>query len=223
MTQKVNYIKHLNEVYSAMSEDDRLSPHHISLYLALFQLWNLERFKSPISINRTEVKKLSKIGSNNTYSKCLQELDSFGYIRYTPSFNPFKGSEVSCIRFDTGTDTGRRQQNGRQKGASLKGKEIYPSKQEKWEPPGLKEVEDFFEFLLSHEFGKAKLQAKDEAQKFVFHFSSKGWKVSGNTKMEDWHSAVRFWLLKAQEYSGKTEPKAGYLHTEIDKNYEEPL
>ena len=43
-------------------EDNRLNPSHISLYLALFQYWNLNRFSNPVSICRGEIMKLSKIG-----------------------------------------------------------------------------------------------------------------------------------------------------------------
>jgi hypothetical protein len=33
----MNYIKHLTGVFTFFAEDDRLSPYHISLYMALFQ------------------------------------------------------------------------------------------------------------------------------------------------------------------------------------------
>lgn len=49
--------------------------------------------------------KLSKIGSNNTYAKCLKELDSWGYLEYIPSHDPIKGSKVNMFTFDTTTKT----------------------------------------------------------------------------------------------------------------------
>ena len=36
----------------------------------------------------------------------MKELDMWGYIRYSPAANRHSGSEVSCIRFDTGSYTG---------------------------------------------------------------------------------------------------------------------
>lgn len=49
---------------------------------------------------------ISKIGSVNTYTKCLKELHAWGYIRYEPSFNPQRGSKVYLYRFDKGDDKG---------------------------------------------------------------------------------------------------------------------
>jgi hypothetical protein len=83
-----------------MAEDDRISPFHISLYFSLFQFWNLNRFKNPISIARQETMRLSKIGSINTYIKCVKELDKWGYIKYYPSHNPLKGSLVNMCNFN---------------------------------------------------------------------------------------------------------------------------
>jgi hypothetical protein len=102
----MNYVKHLNGFFERISGDSCLNPYHISLYLALFRLWNLNRFAGKFRINRTELMILSKINSVNTYAKCMKELDRWGYIRYYPSANRHSGSEVSCIRFDTGCYTG---------------------------------------------------------------------------------------------------------------------
>lgn len=84
-----------------VSLDDRLFPSHISLYMALFQIWNANRFENPVSIYRKEVLRLCKIGSLNTYHKCLHDLHDFGYIKYEPSHNQFIGSVVSLYNFDT--------------------------------------------------------------------------------------------------------------------------
>ncbi len=84
--------------------DDRLNPTHVSLYIALFTLWNLNRFENPISINRKEVMTISKIGSKHTYHKCLKELDEFGFFKYRPSHNPLKGSLIDMFIFGTSTE-----------------------------------------------------------------------------------------------------------------------
>src|SRR5665648_799066 len=84
-----------------------MTPYHISLYLALFQQWNLERFADHFAISRSEMMQVSRIGSVNTYARCMKELEQWGYIRYAPSSNLHTGSRVACIRFDTATDTAR--------------------------------------------------------------------------------------------------------------------
>lgn len=96
----MNYIRHLTGFYEKIHEDSRLNPTHISLYLALFQFWNLNHFQNPISISRHEMMKLSKIAALGTYHKCIKDLQDFGYIEYLPSFNPYKGSLVNLFNFE---------------------------------------------------------------------------------------------------------------------------
>ncbi|WP_228378825.1 hypothetical protein [Chryseobacterium hispalense] len=95
----MNYIKHLTGFYEKVIQDDTLNPTHISLYLALFQFWNFNRFRNPVSISRDEVMRISKINSNATYHKCLKNLHFSGYIDYQPSYNPFKGSQIVMLDF----------------------------------------------------------------------------------------------------------------------------
>lgn len=100
----MNYIKHLSGFFEKVSKDDRLNPTHISLYVSLFQFWNSYRFHNPISISRQEAMKVSKISSKVTYHKCIRELNDFGYLRYEPSYNPFKGSLVYLFDFQTNSE-----------------------------------------------------------------------------------------------------------------------
>lgn len=95
----MNYIKHLTGFFEKVALDKVLNPTHVSLYMALFQFWNCNRFRNPISINRDEVMRISKISSKATYHKCLKNLHSLGYINYEPSYNPFKGSHVILFNF----------------------------------------------------------------------------------------------------------------------------
>lgn len=90
----MNYIKHLTGFFNKSNQDHSISPTHISLYLALFQRWNLNRFKNPIIISREEMMITSKIKSKATYHKCMKELHERNYIIYKPSYNPYEGTEV---------------------------------------------------------------------------------------------------------------------------------
>src|SRR5690554_4691426 len=103
--EEVNYIHHMENTLVKFGNDQRVTPWHISLYLALFQIWNGTRFKKEISIHRSELMNLSKIGSANTYSKCLRQLSEWNYIKYTPSKSRFIASKVHMYRFDTTPDT----------------------------------------------------------------------------------------------------------------------
>lgn len=95
----MNYIKHLTGFFDKVANDRLLNPTHVSLYISLFQFWNYNRFKNPISISRDEVMRISKISSKATYHKCLKALHAQGYIKYEPSYNPFKGSHVYLFNF----------------------------------------------------------------------------------------------------------------------------
>jgi hypothetical protein len=90
-------VKELTSFFSAIREDHRIGTSHISLYMALFQLYNLNRFKNPISVNRSSIMKIAKIFGVATYHKCMRDLTEFGYINYEPSFNPIVKSQVSLL------------------------------------------------------------------------------------------------------------------------------
>ena len=97
----MNYLRHLNGFFERLAEDPRLSSYHISLYMAIFQHWNANRFSEQFTISRAEMMGLARIGSANTYARCMKELTDWGYIHYKASSNLHCGSTVSCIRFDS--------------------------------------------------------------------------------------------------------------------------
>lgn len=96
----MNYIKHLTGFFEKVSADFDLNPTHISLYMAIFQLWNQNRFQNPIGISRDELMRISKIASYATYHKCIKELDERNFVKYMPSYNPFKGSTLEVLNLD---------------------------------------------------------------------------------------------------------------------------
>jgi hypothetical protein len=96
----MNYIRHLTGFFDRVAREDRLNPTHISLYMSLFQFWNVNRFVNPISISRSEMMSVSKICSKATYHKVMKELHQFGFIKYEPSYNPFRGSSVTLLNFE---------------------------------------------------------------------------------------------------------------------------
>ena len=123
--ENINYIKHLNGIFGQFSKDDRLNPTHISLYMALFQLWNYKLFRKSFHIDREEAMDLAKIGSKSTYHRCIKELAHWGYIVYTPSHNPYKGSRVNM--FDFGTSNGQAQYPSRTQIGTSDGQALVPN------------------------------------------------------------------------------------------------
>ena len=101
----MNYIKHLTGFFNKINYETNLNPTHISLYLALFQCWNVNRFKNPTGISREEIMKSSKINSKATYHKCMKELELLGFMVYNPTFNPHSSSTIIMINFSEKIET----------------------------------------------------------------------------------------------------------------------
>ncbi len=206
----MNYIKQLTAAMNKFTEDDRLNPAHVSLYLALFQMWNVNRFRNPISINRNEMMTISKIGSRATYHKCIKDMHNWRYLEYRPSHNPLKGSKVYMFSFETSAKQDAVQVPSQLVGSS--NKQNKPSKQTKtMELPSLDEV-------------KAFLKNEDEAQKFYNYYQANGWKV-GKQKMQNWKAAAKNWMLKAKQFSNPKPQvqKRDNLRTDNNKSYDQPL
>jgi hypothetical protein len=234
----VNYIKQLTQALMRFSDDDRLNPSHVSLYLALFQFWNMNRFQNPISINRSEVMRVSKIGSNATYHRCIKQLDEWSYLEYIPSYNPMKGSKINMFIFETSSEqalNGNHPKNEQVVGQVLvpsinsinntnnnkqsKGESNSPNSkkrktQKRFSPPSLNEIIEFF---------KEKKANTDDAEKFFNHFESNGWKVGGRTKMKDWQAAARNWIKRSEEFKNEKNKTSSRLNVNESKNYDIPL
>lgn len=90
-------VKELTSFYSVVKGDHRIGTTHISLYMALFHFYNLNRLSNPIQITRTAVMEMAKINGFATYHKCMRDLAEYGYIEYIPSYNPAISSLVYLL------------------------------------------------------------------------------------------------------------------------------
>lgn len=231
---EVNYIQHLNAVFKAFQEDSRLNPTHISLYLALFQLWNHHRFRESFHVNREDVMKISKIGSKSTYHRCVKELNHYNYLVYNPSHNPFKGSKIKMLKF--GTTSGQVLEQAVYQGVPNQGQEVVRSNkhiqtnQNSYKLPKPKNEIEVLQFFKKEEWPEV------EAQKFFNHYQSIGWKIGGKIKIENWHASAKNWMLKAEELKQEKQKSElsqnaalslskgqDNLHTTRNKNYNKPL
>lgn len=224
----MNYINHLTDVIERFTCEENLNPAHVSLYLALFYLWNMNRFNNPLSVNRSEVMAVSRIGSKSTYHKCLKDLHAKGFIIYHPSHNPMKGSLIDMSIFGTTTGTTTGTSTGQ-----VVGQVLVPSinisntkKNNSFNIPSIEELKAFF-------------QNHEEAEKFFNYYSANGWKVGGKTPMKDWQAAGRNWIRRSQEFkqqsqntkksnsnaqpNGSASLSGGHLNVNQDKDYSVPL
>ncbi len=97
-------INYYRAFWARVAQDSRLTAHHVSLYDALLYVWNNNRFNNPLTLRRRELMQLSKIGSKDTYTKCLKELHKWNYIRYQPSANAQLRSQFYMFPFESSVD-----------------------------------------------------------------------------------------------------------------------
>lgn len=218
----MNYITHLNAIFLKFNQDKRLNATHISIYMAMFHHWNMNRFPDEFYINKQEIMLLSKIGSNPTYHRCLKQMTNWKYFKYMPSHNPYKGSKIKMIIFDTSKEQAiNKLETSIEHDVTSNintNKQIENSNKIKL-PIHENEVLFFF---------KEKGWANIEAKKFFNHYKSIGWKLGGKIEIIDWHSKAENWILKAEEIKDsiqKTDhPKnRDYLKTSKNKDYGRPL
>jgi hypothetical protein len=99
----MQYMEELSFFYRAIIDDCRIGATHISLYMALFQCWNLNCFESPVIFKSQKIMLMAKISSRTTYHKCMNDLVAYGYIKYTASYDPLVANQVylNCYNVDT--------------------------------------------------------------------------------------------------------------------------
>jgi len=98
-TQQLDPIGYLSDILQKASQDHRLKPTHLTVYIGLFQQWAQERFLNPFPIGSRNTMALAKISSRVTYHKCIKELHDLGYIYYCPSYDYYKGTLVYMSGF----------------------------------------------------------------------------------------------------------------------------
>lgn len=216
---EVNYIKHLNAIFSQFSKDSRLNPTHISLYLAFFQIWNYNRFRESFHVNREDVMKLSKIGSKSTYHRCTKELHNYSYLIYKPSHNPFKGSTIKMLIFETTSGQALDLAIPNQGQALVPSNKHIQTLENSYKLPKPKNERQVLDFFKKENWPEI------EAQKFYNHYQSIGWKIGGKIKIENWHASAKNWILKSEELKTKNEVSQNKDNLKIskNKNYNQPL
>lgn len=239
----MNYIKLLNAAFEKFFFDDRLNPTHISLYMALFQEWNSSRFADEFYVNRRDLMLASKIGSKSTYHRCVTDLDTWEYLSYLPSNNPYKGSKIKMAIIGTSDepDMGRynptleqlaeqyhpinrqaldshRPISGQALVSTINNtKQVNNIKQ----PKGWQAVFNFFE---------EKGFNADEGKKFFEHYETRNWQTSDGNEIRDWRALATNWMDRTELYaeenkSNKKQPSQikDNLRTTKNKDYGQPL
>jgi hypothetical protein len=90
----MDQFKPLSDFFNAIAGDPRISITHIGIYAALLQYWSEHHFENPVQVFSYEIMRIAKISASTTYHKSIRDLNSYGYIRYEPSFKRNRGSKV---------------------------------------------------------------------------------------------------------------------------------
>jgi hypothetical protein len=218
----MNYIKLLNAAFEKFFFDDRLNPTHISLYMALFQEWNSSRFADEFYVNRRDLMMASKIGSKSTYHRCVTELDSWNYLFYFPSNNPYKGSKIKMAIIETGDEpvTGRyspileqiaeRYRPIREpvvyQHHPINGQVVDPHRPTSGQAlvstiNNTKQVNTIkqpkgwqavIDFFIEKSFNA------DEGKKFFEHYETRNWQTSDGKEIRDWRALATNWMDRTE-------------------------
>ena len=218
----MNYIKLLNAAFSTFYFDDRLNPTHISLYMALFQEWNSSRFMEEFYVNRRELMRVAKIGSKSTYHRCIVELDSWQYLSYFPSNNPYKGSKIKMAIIGTSDEPVVGQYNPileqlaeqyHPRSVPLEGhhhpkngqvvyqhrptdgQALVSNTNNNKQENNIKQPKGRQAVIL---FFEEKDFDADEAKKFYEHYADREWKTSDGKPIRDWRSLATNWMDRTE-------------------------
>ena len=83
-----------DDILKGILSDKPVFLSHIAVYVALLQLWQQNKRKSPFQVSRKKIMHLAHIKSIVTYHQCIRDLQKLGYIDYEPSYHPREGSRV---------------------------------------------------------------------------------------------------------------------------------
>jgi len=249
----MNYIKLLNAAFSTFYFDDRLNPTHISLYMALFQEWNSSRFADEFYINRRDLMRAAKIGSKSTYHRCVTDLDSWNYLLYFPSNNPYKGSKIKMAIIETSDEpvTGQydpvleqlaghyyptnehvkgqyRPKNGQvpYQHRPTSGQALVSTINNIKQENNNKPKDWQTVFIFFEEKGFD----ADEGKKFFEHYESNEWKTSDGKPIRDWQALANNWIDRTKLYNAEINSNKAQasqikdnLRTTKNKDYGQPL
>lgn len=227
----MNYIKLLNAAFEKFYFDDRLNPTHISLYMALFQEWNSSRFAHEFYVNRRDLMMASKIGSKSTYHRCVTNLDTWDYLSYLPSNNPYKGSKIKMAIIGTIDEpvTGHYDPKLEQLAEHyrprnepvvnqyhpIKGQLLYPCRSISGQAlvssiNNIKQVNNIkqpkgwqavINFFIERSFNA------DEGKKFFEHYETRNWQTSDGNEIRDWRALATNWMDRTELFVEENKSK----------------
>ena len=88
----MNYVQHTRAAHERLRAQAGATPHHVSLYWALFFQWNAARFPAALDLDHAATMQAARIGSRHTYRATLRDLDAWSLLTYCPSQSRYEAS-----------------------------------------------------------------------------------------------------------------------------------
>jgi hypothetical protein len=238
----MNLIEQNNSFFEIIDYDKRLNSTHISMYYTLMNYWNKSKFKQIFYIFRNDVMFKSRIGSTNTYYKCLRDLESWGYLKYFPAKNgrsfsyiqmtPLNSKFLNTLKekddvlnpTDSYLIQALQQLNAKSKQepilSNIKNDTCTESHTKQYTiltKNIYKSKEEKNSPILNEVilFFISQNKSEQEALKFYYHYEAKQWKG-----IKNWNALAQKWLL--QEFNLKNEPNSK-VYINNTKDYGKPF
>ncbi|ALW86888.1 hypothetical protein AUC43_18475 [Hymenobacter sedentarius] len=81
----MNYIQHTRAAHYQLTQQPAATPHHVSLYWALFFAWNAGFFEQGLDLDHAAAMQAAHIGNERTYRATLRDLEAWALLTYQPS------------------------------------------------------------------------------------------------------------------------------------------
>ena len=172
----------------------------------------------------------SKIGSKSTYHRCVTELDSWNYLFYFPSNNPYKGSKIRMAIIETSDETVTGRYNPILEHLAERYHPIrepvtgqyHPINEQVVDPHrptsgqalvstinNTKQVNNIkqpkgwqavINFFIEKGFDA------DEGKKFFEHYETRIWQTSDGKEIRDWRAVALNWMDRTEIFDEENKP-----------------
>ncbi|GAB2778048.1 hypothetical protein HNQ93_001710 [Hymenobacter luteus] len=86
----MNYVQHTRAAHQQLAAQSAATPHHVSLYWALFFEWNAARFPADLPLDHAALMRAAHIGNEKTYRAALRDLTAWQLLTYQPSHTRYQ-------------------------------------------------------------------------------------------------------------------------------------
>jgi len=198
--------------------------------MALFQEWNSSRFADEFYVNRRDLMRCAKIGSKSTYHRCVTDLNSWNYLFYFPSNNPYKGSKIKMSIIGTSDELDMGQYNPELEQLAeqyrprnepvvnqyhptngqamyshrpISGQVLVSTINKTKQVNNIKQPKGWqavINFFIERSFNA------DEGKKFFEHYETRNWQTRDGNEIRDWRALATNWMDRSELYVEENNP-----------------